>query len=1453
MAWTDEFVSKETGKADWTSAFVDSPKVEQQKPSPIEMFWTPENTQEVKKTLSEYGELVKNPMAIVEGAAEFASAIPAFGAGIVGAGQDLFQRIIAGDVDFEDYYNIASEGFQREYEKIPTYHPVSTGTDIVGKTAMAPMLALQQVGHQLADSDFVRSLPGDNQIRGLLKFGADLSGLYLQHGLMSPKAGPWLRNVDVKTITEARPGKPVASLDSLAKDLEANIADKFELRANDPRLKTPEGRQKIIDELASEFQAKGPSEIQIRQQAAQRQMANVPYGVSEISQVVRDPYAVDRQIAVKQSLSDLEAQKPSLDIRARRERQKQIEAEMPEEFEPFKPEVAITERTSQVVSGEKNLFQRNAAQQEAIAQQRNLQAELERAREQSLKQAPKWLREEEAKVETRGRVETESELPGLPKQEPTPVVTPVFNESLVVKSDGIESIVQKGIPEFDLYGKRKFNSVKEAAQALEETSVKAYREDLKQVGTDLQVIKVGNKYRLAEPLDLTAMEESAMRKYFEEKLQKESLTPEKAEAKLRDLGQQVAEWHQGNRAIDIDAVKEQIMEVGSNFIGEKTNPQTSFLVEAGDRMLSLINKEQARKVEPVETEPGVFKGQSARNPGHEILYNENGRPFVDDFEAANWLEHFGLEGYIEKAPQGSGWVIELSPGNKVNRSFKTFLDDIISLVKLDERGSFSLEKLPPEKIEAIRRLKEDARLAGKTIKAYAQELGYSQTIAEGFSKLVKDLSIERDLNRPSTATENFQTGEIVNSGKMSWTSRGETVQRPQVFQGELEALRAIKEPKRGIIGNITKEYLTTHQAIKGFDAPILKQFQRSYWEAEKRIVEMQKEHSTGLREAAKGLNKKARERIATNLYWRQPDIRARMERDGFVERDIPALTTREQQFVEYIDPILRDMGRRVNRARVENGQEPMKILDDGYFTVAYMETLAERLGFNPNITMDSLKMFNARKTALRETPFKFKKTRSKEGLKKRLKLDPVEIFDQYMRSAIRHEQLTPLIAKLHELREPLKTGRMIETAKGPKEELFTLGKEQPNLDRFIQRWANTLAGRDPHAFLALSDSPANRGIEKIASKLGNNLTASLLAGSLRTAEIQISALRNTAGKIGLGYSAKGVQLMAKTLMEGKIENILNRSRVLRSRVADVGLSDLVGGTAHRARQRAIQLGFEPLKRLDFGTALATWLGAESFALNKISKARKTGRFESLREHGIEFNSKLSDREMAARFADETVVETQGSGLAGDVSPVQRAALGKLIHLFQTFTISDWNFLYKDVFGIGNKNISTGLKAKRMMNYIVATVIFNSFFEDVVGINSPFPDPYRAMKKAKEEGKDGSEIVLDTVKELGEPIPVVGGALRYGFSPFGAVVQTTSELLNTIASQDRELRSSLLPKDMDEGIARRGALAAEALAKLAGTPGLGQAAKSIRAAKRGESPYGIVQGTYTPKKKKAKRF
>jgi len=453
----------------------------------------------------------------------------------------------------------------------------------------------------------------------------------------------------------------------------------------------------------------------------------------------------------------------------------------------------------------------------------------------------------------------------------------------------------------------------------------------------------------------------------------------------------------------------------------------------------------------------------------------------------------------------------------------------------------------------------------------------------------------------------------------------------------------------------------------------------------------------------------------------------------------------------------------------------------------------EGVGFKPMHVRAAT--FSSQYVKAGATAFRFAKRRV--GGKYKLKLDPFEVLEIYEGQAIRHIQLSPLIAKLRELQTVIKDP---ETGGS-----FRIGQDNPVLAATLHSWTNHIAGLKPTGFTL---PPV---FEKLMLRINSNLTAAILGANLRSAMIQVSALRNTVSEVGFGYTLRGIS----SLIDPRARNMaMRKSKVLSSRRYDITVEDALrgirSGRIGELQRFGTRVVMKPLQILDIETAKACWHGAYKYGLDELGYGPKR----------------------AAVYADDIVTKTQASALPGDIAPVQRAVAGRFLTLFQTFTINDWNFLIRDVLGMRNATVDTPMAFAKAMRYVAATTLFNILFEDVLHIQSPFPTPIRAFRESLERGDDTPSLAWNVGKEFIEPIPIVGAA-RYGKGPGGPGVELLNETVKYITR-----------KPMAQPAWKLGG-------EWLGLPGTAQVAKTVRARRRGETPYGQVVGTYTPPEERAK--
>jgi hypothetical protein len=527
----------------------------------------------------------------------------------------------------------------------------------------------------------------------------------------------------------------------------------------------------------------------------------------------------------------------------------------------------------------------------------------------------------------------------------------------------------------------------------------------------------------------------------------------------------------------------------------------------------------------------------------------------------------------------------------------------------------------------------------------------------------------------------------------------------------------------------------------------------------------------------KGLSRKSSKRIGAYAVAQQKggaDILKSMK--------IPAveLTPKEAEAYKVIRSHLEQLYDRLQEARKISGRKPFNKVEN-YFTFFRELSELEKLGFSPALMNESF-------IHPRATAFRFEKKRKKSL--KAVDLNAFKVFKKYAESALEHIHKSPAIAK----------GRELTGVIGKGKERYLLRDEKPRAHRFLTEWLDAASGKKQTGkYLKL---PPN--IEKGIDELNRNLAFAVLSGNIRSAVIQPTALVNTAAEIGPKYLSKGI---AGIFSPSIRKFAMDKSNVLITRKYDVAISDAIRGLTG-AKKTIGEIGLAPLQLLDMETALATWWGA----------------FKKGKEY-----YKMAE-EKAIKYADDVVTKTQASAQASDLAPIQRTSLGKALSLFQTFVINNWGFLNRDVLGINNASIKNTEAFKKAITFLAGATLTNIFYEDLLGTHSPFPTPVRAFSEALERGEDTPSASLQAAKELIELVPIVGGGIRYGTSPFGAPAGLALELTKKIAAEGG---------DGWVGWTRPwGELAGKTL----GVPGTSQIYKALRGKKRGESTIRALLGT-----------
>jgi len=682
---------------------------------------------------------------------------------------------------------------------------------------------------------------------------------------------------------------------------------------------------------------------------------------------------------------------------------------------------------------------------------------------------------------------------------------------------------------------------------------------------------------------------------------------------------------------------------------------------------------------------------------------------------------------------------------------------------------------PWETLDMMLDLEGVGRSAGT--KLYSGVGGF-QDMYESFVRRFKERAREKGQTISSEVNEVLDKGRVVSRRKIKGRYR------PQVYEAELEVLKACEKIPQTTLHRAFENPIRTFREAGG--EALLDLTIHAYHAREKGAFVLTRALRKSRNELKQGTTPKIRDNIMRYAISKQEFGREKLE---FMGRGmLKELSPKEMEAYEALRARYEAWYHRLNNVRKSIGKEPFPYTED-YFTFLRNLSWLERAGFEPLQMPNDI--LNAQFVKMGSTPFPFEKPRSRTAY--RLEMDPFHVLEVYENTAARYVQLSPLVAKLREYQ-----GRMVDPETG---EAFVLMNENPVLAASLQGWTNAIAGmKSPSFRLSMS-------VEKAMTKVNNNLVASILGANARSAMIQVTALRNTVAEIGPVYTTRGIL----SLVDPSKRNFaMQKSKVLSQRVIDIAVEDALryirAGAVGEAQKFGTRLAMKPLQLLDLETAKATWQGAYEMAVNKKGY---TGR-------------------KAINFADDVVTRTQASGMIGDLAPIQRPVVGRFLTLFQTFTINDWDFLIKDVLGKRNVGIDSRAAFVKTIRYVAATTAFNFLLEDVLHINSPFPTPIRAFREALENGDDIPSLAIGVGKELIEPVPMFGAA-RYGKGPFGPGGELVWETAK-FASRDPMARAWW-----------------ELSGKWFGIPGTAQYAKSKRARTRGESLYGQVVGTYTPPK------
>ena len=734
--------------------------------------------------------------------------------------------------------------------------------------------------------------------------------------------------------------------------------------------------------------------------------------------------------------------------------------------------------------------------------------------------------------------------------------------------------------------------------------------------------------------------------------------------------------------------------------------------------------------------------------------------------------------------------------------------------RIGQGGSIDARTMSPETRAAIERTIVELRRQGKKISKFVSDQGFNRQMLVTMRQVAKEMDIDKRQLEKAEGT----TGQVVKQRKLTSyedPNTGETVDRfaPKVLdyqRAQIADLMDVETGQRGF--EVTGRFLDRLGEF-GVD---LKERRRN---EEGALSREKSKFKRDLKQVRKEAGRAGRKEAEVEQFKEQaggPEIARNMGMEIPV-LDIEIRSPKGAKAHKFIRDRYNELRDRVNKVRDKAGEKRMK--DEPFFS-HYMTDL-ESLGQNP---------LHMKAELLEDTLYNHKRTTTFNPAKRRianqnnrtlLETDPFKVLDHYNDMALNYIHHAETLAWVHELvgdfKEPFKVEKINGlTGKLESKNYKGLKYANPKLYKALQAWKDHLAGVVP-------DSNIPPFWQKAMKALMGNVVVSTMSGNIASYLNQSAATIQANKALGNKFQAQGIYDLIRSAKPGsKLWQFMKENSNEMARrfgMFDVTFGEIMRpgaltrkagklGTAlrgiNKTKKAVGKAGMMPVAIVDYATAAATWFGAY--------------------RQGMKI---LKDSKRAVQWADDVVIRTQGSGSMSEISPVQRSPLGKFVTTLQTFAISNWNFLAKDVLGYKNPKMTSGDRFSAITRFMIGTTMLNYVFEDVMGVNSPMPNLISAAIDSVKNGDDPHEVALKIVIEATEVVPVLGSVSKFGGPLGGVVVQ--------------QLERALKFGDP--------MMVAEALARLAGIPGVSQMKKSARQIKQGGSTADVFTGgLYKPKKK-----
>lgn len=624
-----------------------------------------------------------------------------------------------------------------------------------------------------------------------------------------------------------------------------------------------------------------------------------------------------------------------------------------------------------------------------------------------------------------------------------------------------------------------------------------------------------------------------------------------------------------------------------------------------------------------------FKNEKVGDKNQKRVINH-----LDNFEVKSALIEDLGKTYWEKTGKKP---LELNDDGTLNERGKLFAmtpeqlrDHLAEKINTSDYNEIIRNYLEVKEIEQVR----DTRFGSGTNKAQTEQFGVTRkgfltSLDEPTKQIVKPDKIDALLDKTPNVSNN--TKRIV---------------KDSILRTKEEIVKYAREANFATIANadaLFNNFKTASRMIKQLGDRVYRELYEPAREMEAVYSQNTKSKIKHIKGLAKELSHQQLHEVGVYLVNMQNKntskgqvnvgrkIVARMIENGKIkDSDLKTrdqLTDKQQNLADYILADNRNMWERSNLSRELRDLEAVKGLDD-YFTL-----ISESDGYIFNDR--DLQPWLVDKKLKAEDVHVKTHVKKRIGLGEEIKLNPLEVYIPYMLSMERVINYSPIAKKWIEFAD-------------------ALSPYQPKASEFIRETGKYWAGE------VADMTPAKRFIHDF----NNNIVGSFLSSSINTVLTQPTALLNTVNEFG----AIAVAEATKNVFERKIKRPkidadyeAIESAHLKSASADVTFGDI----AEKAGRKGI--ANLPTQMIDKGL----------FPMKIVDYVCREITYETAFNH---YKKKYGNADTAKFYADEAVARTQGSGSRLDIAPVQRTAMGKLFLAFQTFAISNLNYLASDVIG-----------------------------------------------------------------------------------------------------------------------------------------------------------------------------